>query len=241
MSSRHTILIAGLISFLVPTSLAAEHPISVIMTVRTSHGIYGDASRNTTLNTGLRYYGRNWNITANVPYTYRSRSGFEDVRGPGNLYLYGFSRLTGNPHSRLQTSILTQLKIPWGVSESRLTSNSWDGGVGIGASIASGHWRVFSDLGYQVLGLTRDSTSISTISLGAGVGRLFARGRTSASLYYKSHTSIYEGFEPPRQITGAGYFRLGNSGFLTLLIGWGLSEGSPAQSYSLGFTHYIQI
>jgi hypothetical protein len=141
-----------------------------------------------------------------------------------------------NERGAIPSVLLTgQLKVPVADRESGLGTGEWDWGAGISLSKRMGSFFLFADAVYWTLGDLPELDLQNALAYCVSLGHSFRGGKYALLASYSGYTEIIPGVEPPASLGLSLSFQVGRRSSLMLDSMFGLSESSPAVSFSLGW------
>ena len=154
--------------------------------------------------------------------------------GLGDLYLFSNYKLLSQSDFFSDIIINAQVKIPTASTSMNIGTGKFDYGASITFRKSFDTYVAIADLGYLNLGDPAGITYENPFTYSFGLGKFFNDGAYSLLIYYSAYTEVVKGYDPPRQIAlGINYNVSGNL-ILTGIGAAGLSNFSPAYTFSVG-------
>ncbi len=154
------------------------------------------------------------------------------ITGFGDMYLYSGYQVLNEAGASPAVSLSAQTKIP--TAGGNLGTGKFDYGGSASMFKMFNNYSFFMDLGFWYIGDTDSINYLNPLTFGAGLGRIFGKGKNSAMLYFQAYTEIIEGYDPPRQLSLSISRFMNQKLFLSITGTAGLSETSSDFILSAG-------
>ena len=152
----------------------------------------------------------------------------------GDLY-FNVERTMFNETEYIPAFSFTALiKLPTASTKRNLGTGKIDYGLGISASKNLGLIYGFWDVNYYFLGDPKGFNLKNPIGFGLGLGIPASNNKLSLLAYYSGYTEIFQGIEPPRELSINVSYRLNQKYLLNSGISYGFSESSPKYGFFFG-------
>lgn len=154
--------------------------------------------------------------------------------GLGDLYFYGSYLLIKESSNIPVISFDGYIKLPTATSNLNFGTETTDAQIAVGFRKTFNNVSLFSQFGYLFLGDKEELNFKDPLTISAGVGYSFGRGRHSIIIAYDAYTNIIEGLQSPSQMA-LGYNYLINKGlFFTTILSSGLNNSTANFTISGG-------
>jgi Putative MetA-pathway of phenol degradation len=157
------------------------------------------------------------------------------ARGLGDPFITAGLTLVKDGGAMPSIQVTGQLKVPVADPDSGLGTGELDWAAGISLSKRMGRFFVFADAVYWTLGDLPDLDLQNAWAYGVSLGHSFRGGRYALLASYSAYSEVIAGVEPPSSLGLSLSIKVGGRSSLMLNSMFGLSESSPAVSFSLGW------
>ena len=154
--------------------------------------------------------------------------------GLGDLFLLSNYQLISENDFFSDVILNAQIKIPTASTHMGIGTGQFDYGTSLTFRKSFDTYVAIVDLGYLNLGDPSGFTYENPFTYSFGIGKFFNDGEYSLLLYYSAYTEVAKGYQPPRQLSLGLNCKAGERLYLTGIAGAGLSNFSPAYSFSVG-------
>jgi hypothetical protein len=154
--------------------------------------------------------------------------------GLGDLFLLSNYQVFSENDYFSDVIINGQIKFPTASAHMGFGTGQFDYGASLTLRKSFDTFVAIADLGYLNLGNPAGFTYENPFTYSFGLGKFFNDGVYSVLLYYSAYTVVVKGYDPPRQISLGLNYQAGERLYLTGIAGAGLSNFSPAYSFSAG-------
>jgi hypothetical protein len=154
--------------------------------------------------------------------------------GLGDLFLLSNYQLFSENDFFSDVILNVQIKIPTASTHMGIGTGQFDYGTSLTFRKSFDTYVAIVDLGYLNLGDPSGFTYENPFTYSFGIGKFFNDGDYSLLLYYSAYTEVAKGYAPPRQLSLGLNYKAGERLYLTGIAGAGLSNFSPAYSFSIG-------
>jgi hypothetical protein len=160
--------------------------------------------------------------------------------GLGDLYLYLNYQLVSQIDFFTDVIVNANVKFPTASTHMGIGTGQYDYGASLtlrksfDLSDNLNSFVAILDLGYINFGDPTGITYENPFTYSFGLGKFFNDGEYSLLLYYSAYTEVLKGYEPPRQIALGLNYKVSENLILTGIGAAGLSNFSPAYTFSAG-------
>ncbi|GAB4363655.1 MAG: hypothetical protein Kow0042_01710 [Calditrichia bacterium] len=154
-----------------------------------------------------------------------------------DMYVYGERQVLAENGTLPAFSLVGQVKFPTASVQENYGTGEYDYSVGAAFRKSVYPFVLSFDISYFRIGDPAGITYQDPVILGVGVGKFFLNGRLSVLAYYHNYSRILSDYDPPRQVTFGGYYKLSQQLFLSGSTLFGLSNTSP----DLGLAMAIEV
>ena len=154
--------------------------------------------------------------------------------GLGDLFLLSNYQVISENDYFSDVIINAQIKFPTASTHMGFGTGQFDYGASLTIRKSINTFVAIADLGYLNIGDPVGFTYENPFTYSFGIGKFFNDGLYSVLLYYSAYTEVVKGYEPPRQISLGLNYQAGERLYLTGIAAAGLSNFSPAYSFSIG-------
>ncbi|MHB2150294.1 hypothetical protein ACX8XP_14640 [Calditrichota bacterium LG25] len=236
----------------------ANWAVSSSVTFNSGDYIYQQRTDNYYLNAGLRYSAQNWTVSASVPFILQNSAVYQQEpvslssnghgmnnsatptlsndleSGIGDIYLYGEYQLWNGSLIAPSVALTSQLKVPTTNRLTLFSTGKYDYGLGLVLRKWLKTFNAFAEISYLRIGDPEEITYLDPIGYGLGIGKFFASGKYSTSIYFKGYSKIIHDVDPPRQLALGFFSMFSGKTVLSFYLIKGLSESSPDFGLSSG-------
>ena len=160
--------------------------------------------------------------------------------GLGDLYLYSNYQLVSQNDFFTDVILNANIKFPTASTHMGIGTGQYDYGASLtfrksfDLSDELNSFVIIADLGYLNLGDPSGITYENPFTYSFGLGKFFNDGEYSLLFYYSAYTEVVKGYQPPRQIALGINYKVNQNLILTGIGAAGLSNFSPAYTFSVG-------
>ncbi len=154
--------------------------------------------------------------------------------GLGDLYLFSNYTLLSESYFFSDVILNAQLKFPTASTHMGIGTGQFDYGASLTFRKSFNTYVTIIDLGYLNLGDPSGITYENPFTYSFGLGKFFNDGEYSLLLYYSAYTEVVKDYQPPRQIALGINYKVSEDFILTGIGAAGLSNFSPAYTFSAG-------
>ncbi len=154
--------------------------------------------------------------------------------GLGDLYLFSNYTILSQSDFFSDVILNAQIKFPTASTNMNIGTGQFDYGASLTLRKSFDTYVAIVDLGYLNLGDPSGITYENPFTYSFGLGKFFNDGEYSLLLYYSAYTEVVKGYEPPRQIALGLNYKISENLTLTGIGAAGLSNFSPAYTFSAG-------
>ncbi|KAB2849103.1 MAG: hypothetical protein F9K42_07855 [Ignavibacterium sp.] len=152
----------------------------------------------------------------------------------GDLYLYGSYQLLNEFNNPVDLYFTPGIKFPTASASSGIGTGKFDYSISASIRRSIESFVLLAEAGFIKLGDPDGINYKNPFTYGFGVGKFLSENGNSVLLYFISYTSIFDNYEPPRQVSLGFNFKLNQAMALSLIGSKGLSNYSPDFSFSAG-------
>lgn len=152
----------------------------------------------------------------------------------GDFYLYGSYQLLNEINNPIDLYFTPGIKFPTATEISAIGTGKFDYSLSASIRRSIESFVLLAEAGFIKLGDPDGIDYKNPFTYGFGVGKFLSENGNSVLLYFISYTSIFDNYEPPRQVSLGLNFKLNPTTTLSLIGSKGLSNYSPDFSLSTG-------